>query len=360
MIYWWLLYGAWIVYARRRRIWIWMGDRPPKTGGERYCEEIYQELRSRGMAATAINIDLIGGILLIRHLPGVGRVLESLLLAVAAAWCRGPFIVDEHFATMMGVSNWIRKRRGEKLVILVHHMERQGEHGAGLNRWRMQLADRVICVSQYSRSQVLEHGYPVEQIGLVSPGSDDTPPGVQQAAPPWKLLCVAPAHRRKGLKVVLQALQRLGHRNFELTVVGNYRTAHFRRELQPLRSERTHFVGRLGRAELEALYASSHLFLFPSFQEGFGISLVEAMQSGAVPVVARATALPELVEDGRTGWLFEAGDWEGLAALLDKLLEEPQRIEAMSLVCQTEMRGRFSWERCRREFLAATGDLLEG
>lgn len=348
------LYVCWIVYARRPRVWIWMGDRPPKTGGERYCEEIYQEFRQAGVPVVAINIDLLGGMLLIRHLPVVGRLLESLTIALLAGWCRGPFMVDEHFATLMLASNWIRKMRGESLVLLVHHMERQREHGPLINRWRLQLAQKVVVVSDYSCQQVLGQGVPLTRIVKVPPGCEPPPRPHRTSPPPWKLLCVAPAQPRKGLDVVLKALGGLPPHWFELEVIGHHQTRYYRQVLKPLSGPGVTFLGRVSRQRLDQAYSQAHLFLFASRQEGFGISLVEAMQAGVVPIVAQSSALPELVEHGRSGYLFPAEDSEALQRQILALFQAPEEWLRVSRQLSQEMPGKFSWARCRREFLEAT------
>ena len=58
-------------------------------------------------------------------------------------------------------------------------------------------------------------------------------------------------------------------------------------------------TGRLSDEDLDALFASSAVYVQASLHEGFGLSLAEAMLAGAVPVVTSAGALPEVV--GETG-----------------------------------------------------------
>ena len=56
-------------------------------------------------------------------------------------------------------------------------------------------------------------------------------------------------------------------------------------------------TGRLGDEDLDALFSSAHVYVQASLQEGFGMSLAEAMLAGAVPVVTAAGAMPEVVGD---------------------------------------------------------------
>ncbi|MGH9465338.1 MAG: N-acetyl-alpha-D-glucosaminyl L-malate synthase BshA [Thermoanaerobaculia bacterium] len=85
------------------------------------------------------------------------------------------------------------------------------------------------------------------------------------------------------------------------------------------------FVGG-GTYVVEELLTGADLFLLPSETESFGLAALEAL-SCEVPVIAsRVGGLPEVVDDGRTGYLLPVGDVEGMAAAAARLLgDEPLR-----------------------------------
>ncbi|MBK9125641.1 MAG: glycosyltransferase family 1 protein [Chloroflexi bacterium] len=74
------------------------------------------------------------------------------------------------------------------------------------------------------------------------------------------------------------------------------------------------FTGNLHGDDLSAAYASSDVFVFPSRMETYGLVVAEAMASGVPAVAARVGGVPEMVEDGATGFTFEVGD---VTALID-------------------------------------------
>lgn len=80
---------------------------------------------------------------------------------------------------------------------------------------------------------------------------------------------------------------------------------------------RVHFVG--ARRDLGNVLAAIDVFLMPSLWEGLPLSLVLAMGAG-LPVIATAVAgIPEVVQDGVTGWLVQPGDVAGLGAAMARV-----------------------------------------
>jgi glycosyltransferase involved in cell wall biosynthesis len=100
-----------------------------------------------------------------------------------------------------------------------------------------------------------------------------------------------------------------------------------------------HFLGN--QDSTEELLAMSDVLLLPSETESFGLVALEAM-SCAVPVVAsRRGGLPEVVQDGETGLLFEPDEVQPMASAIVELLSDPQRAHAMGGAGRQLARDRF-------------------
>lgn len=91
----------------------------------------------------------------------------------------------------------------------------------------------------------------------------------------------------------------------------------------------TVFTGYLHGEELAAAYASSDVFLFPSTTDTLGLAMVEALASGLPVVAARSGPTREVVEDGVSGLLYDAGSTESLVGSVRRLVAEPGLREAM-------------------------------
>ncbi len=109
--------------------------------------------------------------------------------------------------------------------------------------------------------------------------------------------------------------------------------------------ERIHFPGFVADNDLPALYSLAAVFAFPSWYEGFGLPVLEAMACGTPVVAADNSSLPEVV--GEAGLMVDAGDIDALAEALDRLLED-QELRMRLDIAGREQARRFTWESAAR------------
>ncbi len=94
--------------------------------------------------------------------------------------------------------------------------------------------------------------------------------------------------------------------------------------------DRVRFIGLVKYSHLPQVYAASDVLVFPSEHEPYGLPVNEAMICGIPAIVSdRVGAGIDLVEDGKTGFVYPCGDVDGLAALLRKVLSDRELLKSL-------------------------------
>ena len=112
--------------------------------------------------------------------------------------------------------------------------------------------------------------------------------------------------------------------------------------------DRVHFPGYVLDDDLPALYSLADVFAFPSWYEGFGLPVLEAMACGTPVVAADNSSLPEVV--GRGGLMTNAGDHHALADALALVLTGPD-LRASLVTAGRAQAARFSWSEAAQRLL---------
>ena len=151
--------------------------------------------------------------------------------------------------------------------------------------------------------------------------------------------------RYKGMDTLISTLPRLLHEwtDLQLVAVGE---GDDQASLEQLAEgcgvrRHVHFFSGLSNAELAACYSACEIFALPSRGEGFGFVYLEAMARGKPVIGGAHGGAPEVIDDGRTGYLVQHGDVPQLAMSIETLLASPDLAREMGA------RGR---ERVNRDF----------
>lgn len=114
-----------------------------------------------------------------------------------------------------------------------------------------------------------------------------------------------------------------------------------------LRGASTVFTGLLEGEDLASAYASADAFLFTSTTETLGMAMLEALASGLPVIAARSGASGEVVEEGRSGLLYEPGSDASLVAATSRVLEDEELRASLSRGARAAAEER-GWERATR------------
>jgi alpha-1,3-rhamnosyl/mannosyltransferase len=253
-------------------------------------------------------------------------------------------------------------------VLTVHDVvfwhERASDWTAGAYRERMDRslapilprADAILTVSRFSKREIVRlTGVPPERV-FVSPIATQwtgPPPTEAEAAdrvrrlglaPGTYLLAVGDVTPRKNYEGLLRAFDRLRERapEAELVVVGRYGFGS-REAIDRLRAGagETRWLTEIPTADLRALYAAARAFVLPSWYEGFGIPVLEAMAAGCPVCCSTGSSLDEVA--GEDALRVAPADADGLADALHRLWTDAELREALRRAGRTRS-ARFSWD----------------
>jgi glycosyltransferase involved in cell wall biosynthesis len=101
--------------------------------------------------------------------------------------------------------------------------------------------------------------------------------------------------------------------------------------------------------ELPALYDSADIFIMPSLEEGFGMTVTEAMASGTPVVASNIGGIPQQIEHNEQGLLVEPGKPDELATQIEYMLTKPEELRRMSEYAR-DRAHQFSWDKIGQRF----------
>ena len=239
--------------------------------------------------------------------------------------------------------------------ILYRHLQGWAlEHSSCTVRFTASAQD--FLARAYPRRQISR--FLVNPIGVDLPLSSATPAG--DGVP--RLLAVGRLSPIKGFDIALQALSRLKHQQWHLTILGD---GELRPQLQRQAAsagiaDRVTFVGHV--ADPAPWYVQSDLLLFPSRSESLGMVALEAMSHGLPCLAFRADGRSffnvneELIEHGRTG-LLAANEAE-FCVTLGQALRDLANLTRLGRAAREEVSNRYSWDRHLQRYEALFEDLL--
>ena len=215
-------------------------------------------------------------------------------------------------------------------------------HHTWITRWLIRRMDAIIATNEISASflkreaTVIPHGVDTDSY---APPVDRAAAFAEAKLPGrYAIGCFGRVRAQKGTDVFVDAMCRLLPRypDFTAVIVGAVVPEQIafasdlkkRIEAAGLQS-RIVMTGELPIEEVQRWYQRLTIYAFTSRNEGFGLTLIEAMSAGAALVASRAGAAELVVENGVTGVLTPPGDVDALVAALEPLLADPASCTAI-------------------------------
>ena len=261
--------------------------------------------------------------------------------------------------------------RSAPLVLTIHdlawlqepaHFTRRGlsffERGLEL---ALRDADLVTCPSERTRADCIRHGFDPARVRVIPLGVDTEPASRERVEdvrrryglPSPYVLWVGTIEPRKNLGGLLAAYRQVDAR-FDLVLVGPKGWNEDLDQLLGAHRERVHVLGFVPAADLPPLYAGAAAFCYPSFMEGFGFPVLEAMAQGAPVVTSAGTSTEELAAGA--GILVDPRDPSSIAAGLAEALDGARREELAA--AGRARAGSYTWERTGRMLVDAYREVV--
>lgn len=240
--------------------------------------------------------------------------------------------IHAHYATYPALAAWFTNRlTGVPYSFTAHAHDLFIDQS--MVKEKVMKATFVVAISRFNERFLLEHvgdsTTPMYVIHCgVNPDAYAFDPRDAPMEGPVQVICVGSLEEYKGHKYLLEGLGAPELERLRVRFVGE---GPLRDDLERLArelgvSDRVEWMGELDEVGVADLLAQSDLFVLPSVvgaggqMEGLPMAIVEALASGVAVVSTRLSAIPEVIEDGTTGFLAAPADAESLVDAIQKAL----------------------------------------
>lgn len=158
----------------------------------------------------------------------------------------------------------------------------------------------------------------------------------------------------KGVDQAIAIAQRVGMPLKIAAKVDRVDRAYFRDVVQPLLNQpQVEYVGEVGEGTKDTFLGQAYALLFPiEWPEPFGLVMIEALACGTPVIAYRRGSVPEVLEDGVTGWIVDGLEEAGQAVAQVSSLSRKR--------CRQVFEKRFSASRMAQDYLRIYGQLVQG
>jgi glycosyltransferase involved in cell wall biosynthesis len=264
------------------------------------------------------------------------------------------------------------ERAGIKTVVTIHDLIflRYPEYYKPVDRFIYRIkttrackkADKIIAISERTTQDIISFfQIPKEKIEVVYQGyhpkfrlkvSEKKKNGivVKYQLPPCYLLFVGSIEARKNLLLVIKALKKIPE-DVHLVAVG--KSTPYQQQIEEYAEKsgvkpRLHILNQVPFEDLPAIYQAAQLFVYPSFFEGFGIPILEALSSDIPVIAANSSCLEEA--GGRHSFYINPTDEDELAIRIKNILNDPELAARMVRAGRKYLK-RFSRKRIAEQLM---------
>jgi glycosyltransferase involved in cell wall biosynthesis len=233
---------------------------------------------------------------------------------------------------------------------------------ARLERLTIPRSQGVVCITRHTQeaaSSLAKHTWVVPNaVDAVFFDLDPQPP----PGAPARILCVGDLYALKNQNALIRALDPLAEsRKFEVLFLGKARAE------EPYAAEFFRLVkarpwcgyrGFASREELKAYMRQATLLALPSLEENCPMAVLEALAAGVPVVAARVGGVPDLIEEGQSGFLCDPLEADSMRAAIERVLGNPAGAREVARQAKLRAKARFHPEVIARRHMEIYREVL--
>lgn len=334
----------------------------PTTGGNLYHHKLIEAIKEMEYEVFPISVSRLPKFFRCRVTTFIYPFLiwvkqkPDLIIQVADYVLR--YIPFSIFAQILGIPT----------IQLVHHFNekmRSYDLVSKLNlvfiKFNLRRANGIIVNSQFTKERVIVYSGSTakSKVEIINPGIEirfnRMKKRVYKNKKSWNLLSVGSITERKGYHFLIDALKNSKDIPFKCYIVGNIANEKYYSLLvEKIRinclEDRVIFLGYTSGERLQELYNNSDIFILPSVHEGYGIVVCEAICQGLPIIATNVGAIPEIIEDKKTGLLIKSKSPESIEKGIRQLITNSSLARELSENAMLKCASLQRWEETKEKF----------
>jgi len=346
--------------------------RPFASGAEQCVEEMVRHANGRKLVIITSRLD--------RALPKIDHDLETEIIRVGFGYswdkflypflCLRPVfklrprIVHAVMESYAGIGlllvKWLRSKTITILTLQSGNLDEDKKLKRTILGWLWKnvhtAPDEVTAISKFLADRAIRFRGCAGHVSIIPNGVDlSTIRQAQAERVDKRIVSIARLSPEKGVDVLIRAFAMVhgAWPEAELHLIGDgSERQNLERLVEELGcKERVVFHGKLARPDAMRVLKTGYLFALMSHGEGQGIVLLEAGAANVPSVATRVGGIPEMIEEGKTGFLVDDNDAKTAAERIIRLLQDPALCERMGAAARTFADG-YEWEKCIEKYHA--------
>jgi glycosyltransferase involved in cell wall biosynthesis len=266
-------------------------------------------------------------------------------------------------------AHWVCDRGSSHIRYQAHILKeeylRWGIPFNGVPKWAIEAeeaeyaaCDLITIPSLFAERTFIEAGVPHSKLRRIPYGVDlkRFSSVCEPANGRFDVVFVGGVGVRKGIPYLIEAFRLLKHPHKSLKIIGSIEPS-FAEWVRNIRDDNIMFLGSMPQVALKEFLSRSHVFVLPSVEDGFGMVMAQAMACGCPVIATENTGGPDLISDGKEGYVVPIRDAKTIAEAMQRLADFPSLQREMSIACLSRVNEIQGWTEYGRAYIEIMREL---